>query len=89
MAVGFVIAIDLFSSRCSLGTGLDSGSASAGSPVGPEIGWLLGFPKSVGYLGNCRDRLCIRSLGRKEGESLLFRASFGRELIWAQLVAPL
>lgn len=46
MMVIFVIAIDLFSSHCSLETGLDSESASASGSVGPEIGWL--FPKING-----------------------------------------
>lgn len=41
--VSFVIAINLFSLRCSLATGLDSGPASASGSVGLEIGWLLSF----------------------------------------------
>lgn len=87
--VSFVIAINLLSLHCSLETGLDSGSASASGSVGLEIGWLLEFPKLMEYSGNCGNLLCIRSLGHKEDVNLLFCASFGRELSWAQLVAPL
>lgn len=89
MTMSFVMAISLFSSHCSLETGIDSGSASASSSVGPEIGWLLGFPNSTEYSGNCRNILCICSSGHKEVVNLLFHASFGRELSWAQLAAPL
>lgn len=87
--VSFVTAINLFSLHCSLETGLGSGSASASDSVDPETAWLLGFPDSMEYSGNCGNFLCIRSSGHKEVVNLLFHASFSREPSWAQLVAPL